>query len=103
MDERGDNDRQAVLSRLLPVLEGMHGKLRVVDALALAGFARPSNARAKLVAGAMRALGWDRRRLRFDGALCYAYARGSQLEREVVLDVQRGEDGQLVVKRRELL
>ena len=101
MDERGDDDLLVVTSRLRAALDGAHGKLRIVDALALAGFARPSNARAKLVAGAMRDLGWDRGRLRFDGALCYAYARGSQLEREVVLVVERSDDGQLVVKRRE--
>ncbi len=88
-------------TRLRSALDGAHGKLRVIDALALAGFPRPSYARAKIVATVMRDLGWDRGRLRFDGALFYAYARGSQLEREVVLDVERGEDGQLVVKRRE--
>ena len=101
MNERGDDDLLAVTARLRASLDGAYGKLRVVDALALAGFPRPSYARAKLVAGAMRELGWDRGRLRFDGALFYAYARGSQLEREVVLDVERGENDQLVVKRRE--
>ena len=90
-----DDDLAIVTARLRLILEG------VVDALALAGFARPSNVRTKLVSQAMRSLGWDRGRLRFNGALSYAYARGSQLEREVVLDVQRGEDGQLVVKQRE--
>ena len=96
-----DDDLAIVTARLRLILEGVRGKLRVVDALALAGFARPSNVRTKLVSQAMRSLGWDRGRLRFNGALSYAYARGSQLEREVVLDVQRGEDGQLVVKQRE--
>lgn len=103
MDERGDEDLLAVTARLRAALDGSYGKLRVVDVLALAGFPRPSYARAKLVAGAMRALGWDRGRLRFDGALCYAYARGSQLEREVILDVERdaADACRLVVKRRE--
>ncbi len=97
----GDDDLSMVTSRLRSSLEGVRGKLRVTDVWTLAGFAGPSNARAKLVAHAMRSLGWDRGRLRFDGALRYAYVRGSQLEREVVLDVQRGEDGQLIVKQRE--
>jgi len=102
VDER-DDDLLAVTARLRAALDGVHGKLRVVDALALAGFLRPSYARAKLVAGAMRDLGWDRGRLRFDGTLCYAYARGSQLDREVILDVERSGDDphQLIVKRRE--
>ena len=100
MDERDDEDLLAVTTRLRTALADKHGKLRVVDALALAGFPRASYARAKLVAAAMRDLGWDRGRLRFDGALFYAYTRGSQLEREVILDVERGGDDRLVVVAR---
>lgn len=102
MATRDDDDLLAVTARLRAALDGAHGKLRVVDAHALAGFSRPSYARAKLVAAAMRDLGWDRGRLRFDGALFYAYAQGSQLEREVILDVERGDDDRLVVVARSL-
>lgn len=99
MNEQGD-DLSRVTARLRSSLDGMHGKLRGVDVYALAGFSRPSYARAKLVVAAMRDLGWKRGRLRFDGALYYAYVRGSELEREIILDIERGEDGQLVVVQR---
>ncbi len=101
VDERGD-DLLAVASRLREALDDARGKLRVSDALALAGFDRPSFYRTQLVGRAMRELGWERGRFRFNGALLYAYVRGSLLEREVVLDVERGDDDRLVVKRREL-
>ncbi len=100
MDARDLDDLLAVAERLRAALEGAHGKLRVVDALVLAGFDRSSRVRLKLVADAMRQLGWDRARLRFNGALFYAYARGSHLEREVILDLVR-KDGKIFIKRRE--
>jgi hypothetical protein len=96
-----DVDFLVVTARLRGALEGFHGKLRVTDAIALAGFDRSSFHRTRLLSRAMRELGWDRGRLRFNGALLYAYARGSLLEREVILDVERGDDDRLVVKRRE--
>lgn len=101
-----DHDRDladllAVTARLRSTLGDSCGKLRVADALALAGFDRPSFHRKRLVALALRDLGWDRERRRFDGELLYAYSRGSVLEREVILDVARGDDGSIVVKRRE--
>lgn len=77
------------------------GKLRKSDALALAGFDHASYHRKQLVASALRELGWERGRYRFHGSLLYAYARGTQLEREAMLDVERGDDDRLVVKRRE--
>jgi hypothetical protein len=91
----------AVLERLRAALADALGKLRVSDALALAGFDRPSFYRSQVVGRAMRALGWSRGRYRFDGVVKYAYARGTRLERESILEVQRGADGQLVVRRRE--
>jgi hypothetical protein len=89
-----------VTTRLRGALEGSQGKLRVPDALLLAGFDRPSFHRKRIVSRAMRDLGWDRERLRFDGELIYAYARGSLLEREVILDVVRDDD-RFVVKQRQ--
>ena len=90
-----------VMERLRAALDNASGKLRAKDALALAGFKSPSYQRQQLVARALRELGWERGRYRFNGTLLYAYARGNQLEREVMLDVERGDDDQLVVKRRE--
>lgn len=96
-----DRDLAKVTSRLGGFLLDERGKLRVSDAIVLAGFSRRSQQRMKLVGRAMRKLGWERGRYRFDGALQYAYARGSYLEREVVLEVVAGKRGRLVVKRRE--
>jgi len=95
------DDLLAVMDRLRSLLSEASGKLRVSDALVLAGFAGPSFHRSRLLTRAMRDLGWDRARLRFDGTLSYVYARGSLLEREVLLVVARGDDNQFVVKRRE--
>lgn len=96
-----DQDLAKVTSRLRGVLDSLRGKLRVSDAIVLAGFARRSQQRMKLVGCAMRKLGWTRGRYRFDGALQYAYARGSYLEREVVLEVVIVKRGRHAVKRRE--
>ena len=49
----------------------------------------------------MQDLGWDRARLRIDGNLRYVYARGTVIEREDLLVIERGDDDQrVVVKRR---
>ena len=102
MTSRDDADLLAVTTQLRAALDGAYGKIRAVDVLVLAGFERPSYARRKLVVAAMRTLGWDRGRLRFDGELAYAYARGSQLEREATLYVEcEGDDPRGVVARRE--
>lgn len=100
MNDLGDNAFEVVKEKLRASLGDARGKLRAVDALALAGFESPSYHRNQLVARALRELGWKRGRFRFNGGLLYAYARGTQLEREVMLDVERGDD-ELVVKRRE--
>lgn len=99
MDE--PNDFEAVLKRLQIALHDTYGKLRAADALALAGFKSSSYQRKMVVSRALRELGWERGRFRFNGGMLYAYARGSQLEREVLLDVERGDDDSIVVKRRE--
>lgn len=90
-----------VVTRLRNLLEDATGKLRASDALALAGFRGPSFQRSQLVARALRSLGWERGRYRFGGQLRYAYARGTPLEREVMLTVERGDDDLLVVRRSE--
>jgi hypothetical protein len=100
MGDLAEND-PAVLERLRAALSDLLGKLRVSDALALAGFDRPSFYRSQVVARAMRALGWERGRYRFDGAVKYAYAKGTRIQREDILEVDRGADGKLVVRRRE--
>ena len=94
------DDLLAVMSRLRAPLSEVSGKLRVTDALALAGFDHPSFHRSRLLTRAMRDLGWDRARLRIDGALSYVYARGSLLEREQLLVLERGAGDQILVKRR---
>ena len=93
------DDLLTVLHRLRGPLSEVHGKLRVTDALELAGFTHPSFHRSRLLTRAMRNLGWDRTRLRIDGKLSYVYARGSLLEREGLLVLERGAEDQLLVKR----
>lgn len=88
-------------ARLLAALDGSSGKLRMTDALRLAGFARRTQLRSQIVARAMLKLGWDSGRYRFKGVLESAFARGSALEREIILDVEAGDDGKLVVRPKE--
>jgi hypothetical protein len=101
VDADADQDLITVRARLRAALEGAHGRLRATDAIRLAGFKRRTYLRALLVARSMRELGWDQARCRFNGTLETAYARGSGLEREIILDVERGTDGQLTVKAKE--
>ena len=101
MEEQSNDPFVMVVERLRAALDNTNGKLRALDALALAGFKSPSYQRQQLVARALRELGWERGRYRFNGTLLYAWARGNQLEREVMLDVERGDDDRLVVRRRE--
>jgi hypothetical protein len=99
--DNDDPDLLAVRSRLRGPLSGSRGKLRVADALELAGFTHPSFHRSRLVTRAMQDLGWDRARRRIDGNLHYVYERGTILEREELLVIERGDDDQrVVVKRR---
>lgn len=98
--ELTDRDLSEVTGRLRVALDEMHGKLRAADAILLAGFERRTRLRAVIVARAMRDLGWEHGRCRFNGTLESAYWRGSALECEAILSVTRGDDG-LVVKRSE--
>jgi hypothetical protein len=101
VNELGEDAFELVMARLRAALADERGKLRASSALVLAGYDSPSYHRTQLVARALRELGWERGRCRFNGTLLYAYVRGTQLEREVMLDVERGDDDRLVVKRRQ--
>lgn len=96
-----DEPSSVVMERLRALLQDRKGKLRASDALRLAGFKSSSYRRAQLVASTLRALGWERGRYRFQGKLLYAYARGSPLERETMLEVEDAVDDGFVVKSRE--
>lgn len=77
----------AVLHRAL----GNHtGKLRVADAYLLCGI-QPGTAsldQIKRFGIAMRELGWQRMRRRFDIGIEYAYVKGTETEREIALSVE---------------
>lgn len=94
-------DVRDAVKRLQDVLDGSCGKLRVVDAMVLAGYDRPSYWRGRVVASAMRQLGWQQCRCRFDGVLQGAYARGTAVQRETILEVSRRDDGSCTVTRRD--
>lgn len=88
-----------VMTRLQATLGNVRGKIRVSDAQALAGIDKPSNRGHQTVGEAMRLLGWERRRCRFDGRVSYGYTKGTPHQREVVLDVKYGESGHWVAQR----
>ena len=96
-----DEDMARVLKRLRASLGEANGKLRASDALTLAGFSSPSYHRRQVVSRALRELGFLRGRYRVNGNMLYAYARGTPLEREAMLVVERLPDGKAVVKRKE--
>lgn len=79
----------AVMTRLRSALRNARGKLRVVDALTLAGFTRKSHYEMTIVGRAMDQLGWDRRRCRLNGQLKYAYTKGTPLQRDNLLKLKR--------------
>ena len=96
-------DFLVVLALLRKALGDARGKMLVSDAqrLGLDDLQRASHYRKGLIARALRYLGWARCRSRFDGTLKYAYARGTRLQRENILDVVLDAEGHLVVKQRE--
>ncbi len=101
-DRAADDDASdflAVLTRLREALGDARGKIRVADVQALAGLERASYYRMSLIARALRHLGWKRARYRFNGTVGYAYARGTRLQREVSLEIERRADGQILLKR----
>ncbi len=91
-------DFLAVLQRLRDTLGERRGRIRVSDVQELAGLERPSYYRMNLIARALRHLGWRRTRCRFGGTLTYGYSRGTRLQREEILEIERREDGQVTLK-----
>ena len=96
-----DEDLARVLKRLRAALNGITGKLRASDALTLAGFTSPSYHRRLVVSRALRELDFEYGRHRINGKMIYAYTRGTPLEREAMIVVERGADGSPVAKRKE--
>jgi hypothetical protein len=93
------SDLLGMVTLLRGALGDARGKIRVVDVQALAGLDRPSYYRMSLIARALRHLGWKRSRYRFNGTVAYGYGRGTRLQREDILEVERSADGQFVLKR----
>jgi hypothetical protein len=89
-----------MVGRLRAALGDVRGKIRVGDVHALAWLARPTYYRMNLIARALRHLGWRRARYRFDGVVRYAYARGTRLQREDILEIERGVGDQYVLVKR---
>ena len=96
-----DEDMARVLKRLRASIGEINGKLRASDALTLAGFTSPSYHRQRVVSRALRDMGFEYGRHRVNGKMLYAYARGTPLEREAMIVVERSADGKPVVKRKE--
>lgn len=83
----GDDPLVDVLNR---ALANRTGKLRVSDAYLICGI-EPGKANQDQIfrfGRAIRELGWERQRRRFDGSLQYAYVKGTTTEREVELMVE---------------
>ena len=84
---RGDDPLVDVLHR---ALGNRTGKLRVSDAYMICGLeaGRVTQDQIERFGRAIREIGWERKRRRFDGALDYAYVKGNDKEREVELFVE---------------
>lgn len=84
---RGDDPLVDVLYR---ALGNRTGKLRVSDAFLICGLeaGKVNQDQIERFGKAIRELGWERKRRRFDGALEYAYVKGTTSEREVELVVE---------------
>ena len=84
---RGDDPLVDVLYR---ALGNRTGKLRVSDAFLICGIeaGKANQDQIERFGRAIRELGWERKRRRFDGSLEYAYVKGSSTEREVELVVE---------------
>ncbi len=84
---RGDDPLVDVLYR---ALGNRTGKLRVSDAFLICGLeaGKVSQDQIERFGRAIRELGWERMRRRFDGALEYAYVKGTPTERKVDLVVE---------------
>jgi hypothetical protein len=84
---RGDDPLVDVLYR---ALGNRTGKLRVSDAYLICGIeaGKANQDQIDRFGRAIRELGWERKRRRFDGKLDYAYVKGTEDEREVELIVE---------------
>jgi len=84
---RGDDPLVDVLYR---ALGNRTGKLRVSDAYLICGLeaGKVNQDQIERFGKAIRELGWERKRRRFDGALEYAYVKGTATEREIELVVE---------------
>ena len=83
----GDDPLVDVLHR---ALTNRTGKLRVSDAYLICGIepGKVNQDQISRFGRAIRELGWERQRRRFDGSLQYAYVKGTATEREVELVVE---------------
>jgi len=90
-------EQEARLSGDDPLVDVLHralgnrtGKLRVSDAYLICGIepGKVNQDQISRFGRAIRELGWERQRRRFDGALQYAYVKGTATEREVELIVE---------------
>lgn len=86
--------------RLKAALGTARGKIRIPDAHALAGFPHPDYYWRGVVGRAMQRIGWHRRRCRLGGKLGYAYAKGTPHERKMTLEIERCDDGHVVIVKR---
>jgi hypothetical protein len=84
---RGDDPMVDVLHR---ALANRTGKLRVSDAFLICGIeaGKANQDQIERFGRAIRELGWERKRRRFNGDLEYAYVKGTETEREVDLVVE---------------
>ena len=95
--EAASLEQEARLTGDDPIIDVLHralgartGKLRVSDAYLICGI-EPGKANQDQITRfgrAIRELGWERQRRRFDGTLQYAYVKGTSTEREVELIVE---------------
>lgn len=95
--EAAATEQEARLAGDDPLVEVLHralanrtGKLRVSDAYLICGIeaGKVNQDQIARFGRAIRELGWERRRRRFDGSLEYAYVKGTAAEREVELIVE---------------
>lgn len=90
-------EQEARLTGDDPLIDVLHralgnrtGKLRVSDAYLICGIeaGKANQDQISRFGRAIRELGWERQRRRFDGSLQYAYVKGTDKEREVELVVE---------------